>query len=238
MRGALGDAAWDLRWTPSDRAYAPVNPLLHRVGLASTAFVVPHADLSVDGSLTVGGERLELSEARGAQAHVWGSKHARSWAWLHCNDLQTLGGEPVPGTFVEGVSATVPRLGREIGPNTPFVARIGGKEFNSTSPPRLLANRSSYALTGWRFEAVDGGRKLIGEVDASRDQLAGVTYHDPDGEPAYCYNSETATLHLHVYERARQVGAWAHRQTLVAPGRAHFEYAQRSPVPDIELVIR
>ena len=100
----------------------------------------------------------------------------------------------------------------------------------------MLANHSTFALTGWRFEAVDGARKLIGEVDADRDQLAGVTYHDPDGELAYCYNSETASMRLHVYERARQVGGWAHRETLVARGRAHFEYAQRTPVPDIELL--
>jgi len=51
-----------------------------------------------------------------------------------------------------------------------------------------------------------GARKLVGTVDADRTQLAGVTYSDPDGELAYCYNSGTATMHLHVYERARQVG--------------------------------
>lgn len=237
MRGAIEDVAWDLRWTPADGAYAPVNPLLHRLGLAGTAFVVPHADLSIDGELTIGGDALELAGARGGQAHVWGSKHARSWAWLHCNDLQTLDGEPVPGAYVEGVSATVPRFGREIGPNTPFVGRIDGHEFRSTSPLRLLSNQSTYALSGWRFEVVGGARKLIGEVSARRDQLAGVTYHDPDGELAYCYNSETATVHVDVYERARQVGGWAHRQTLVAPGRAHFEYGQRRPVPDVELLI-
>ena len=237
MRGAFEDVAWDLRWSPGARAYAPVNPLLHRLGLAGTAFLLPHADLSIDGELTVAGERLELTGARGGQAHLWGTKHARSWAWIHCNALETLDGEPVSGAFVEGVSATVARFGREIGPSTPVVARIGGRDFDSASPLRLLSNQSTYALTGWRFEVVGGGRKLIGEVDASRDQLAGVTYHDPDGELAYCYNSETATLHLHVYERARQVGGWAHQETLVAPGRAHFEYAQRSPVPDVELLV-
>jgi hypothetical protein len=130
----------------------------------------------------------------------------------------------------------VPRFGREMGPSTPVVGRIDGRDFTSTSPVRVMANNSTFALTGWRFEAVDGSRKLIGEVDADRDLLAGVTYHDPDGDVAYCYNSETATMRVHVYERARQVGGWAHRKTLVAPGRAHFEYAQRTPVPDLELL--
>jgi hypothetical protein len=100
----------------------------------------------------------------------------------------------------------------------------------------VVRNQSTFALTGWRFEAVDGRRRLIGEVDADRDLLAGVTYHDPDGELAYCYNSEAASMRLHVYERARRVGGWAHVRTLTAPGRAHFEYAQRSPVAGIDLL--
>jgi hypothetical protein len=134
------------------------------------------------------------------------------------------------------VSVFVQRFGRTVGPNTPVVARIDGQDFASTSPLRVLGNDSTFALTGWRFTAVDGRRKLIGEVDAERSQLAGVTYHDPDGELAYCYNCETATMRLHLYERAPQVGGWAHRQTLVSPGRAHFEYAQRTPVQDLELL--
>jgi hypothetical protein len=142
----------------------------------------------------------------------------------------------VTDTFVDGVSVFGPRFGREIGPNTPFVGRFDGKDFGSTSPVRVLANRSTFALTGWQFEVIGGSRKLVGEVDASREQLAGVTYHDPDGELAHCYNSETASLRLHVYERARRVGGWEHRQALVAPGTAHFEYAQRSPVPGLELL--
>jgi hypothetical protein len=99
-----------------------------------------------------------------------------------------------------------------------------------------VRNESTVARSGWRFEATAGARKLIGEIDAERSLLAGVTYHDPDGETAYCYNGETATMRLAVYERSRQVGGWRHQQTLAAPGRAHFEYAQRQAVPGIELL--
>jgi hypothetical protein len=238
MDGAFEDVSWELRWRPSAKAFAPVNPVLHRLGVATTALVLPHADISIDGELAVAGERIKLCGARGGQAHVWGSKHASSWAWMHCNDLRTLNGDPVAGAFVDGVSATVTRFGRELGPSTPVVGHIRGEDFRSTSPLRILANNSTYSLTSWRFEAVHGARKLVGEVDAVRDQLAGVTYHDPDGQPAYCYNSETASLRLDVYERARQVRGWAHTETLMASGRAHFEYAQRTPVPEIALLIR
>jgi hypothetical protein len=236
MSGALEDVSWELRWTPSGRSYEHVHPLLRRAGIAKTVLVLPHADLSIDGTVAIAGERIELRGARGGQAHLWGSKHASSWAWVHCNDFSTLDGRQATGDFVDGVSVIVPRFGKPVGPSTPVVARIDGRDFRSTSPLRVVANGSTFALTGWRFEAVDGARKLIGEVDADRDQLVGVTYHDPDGELAYCYNSETATIRLHVYERARQVGGWAHRNTLVGAGRAHFEYAQRTPVPELELL--
>ncbi len=236
MRGGFEDVAWDLRWTPGTGAYEHVHPLLRRAGVAQTVLVLPHGDLSIDGAVTLPNEALEISAARGGQAHIWGSKHARRWAWAHCNDFHALEGDPAPDTFVDAVSVFVARLGREVGPNTPVVGRIAGQDFSSTSPVRVLANPSTFALTGWRFEAIDGGLKLIGEVDADREQLVGVTYHDPDGELAYCYNSETATMRLQVYERARRVGGWAHRETLVANGRAHFEYAQREPIADLELL--
>jgi len=215
MDGSLEDASWNLRWSPG-RSYEHVHPALRVI--ASTILVLPHADVEIDGIVSFAGRTLALDAARGGQAHLWGSKHASSWAWVHCNDFRTLDGEPATGEFVDGVSVFVPRLGREIGPNTPVVGRINGQDFRSTSPLRVLRNHSTFALTGWRFEAVDGKRKLIGEVDA------------------YCYNTETASMRLEVFERARQVGGWAHRQTLVADGRAHFEYAQRTPVPELELL--
>jgi hypothetical protein len=236
MSGSVEGAAWELRWTPGTRAYEHVHPLLRRAGAASTVLVLPHADLAIDGTIRFADEEFVLAGARGGQAHLWGSKHARSWAWAHCNEFQTLDGAPVPGVFVDGVSVVVRRFGRELGPSTPVVGRIAGTDFISTSPLRVLSNQSTFALTGWRFEAVSGSRKLIGEVSADRELLAGVTYHDPDGELAYCYNSEAASMRLHLYERARQVGGWAHQETLLSPGRAHFEYAQRTPVPGLELL--
>jgi hypothetical protein len=235
VAGELEDAAWNLRWTPG-RAYEHVHPALRAARVASTILVLPHADVEIDGTITFAGRQLELGGARGGQAHLWGSKHASSWAWVHCNDFRTPDGDRASDTFVDGVSVVVQRLGREVGPSTPVVARIDGEDFHSTAPWRVLRNRSTFALTGWRFEAIAGARKLIGEVDANRDQLAGVTYHDPDGELAYCYNSETASMRLHVYERARQVGGWAHRKTFVSTGGTHFEYAQRTPIPELELL--
>jgi hypothetical protein len=236
--GAVADGAWELSWEPRLAPYEPVHPLARRSGLAQTVFVLPHADLEISGTLRLLERTLELDHARGAQAHVWGTRHAERWAWTHCNDLRTLDGEPRADTFVDAVSAYVARAGRELGPGTAVVGRFGGEDLVATDPLAIVRARSRFGLSTWRFEARSGPRKVVGEVDAPRDTLAGVTYHDPDGRPAYCYNSEVASMRLFVWDRtARGRFGWTLRDTLVADGRAHFEYGQRATVGDVDLLL-
>ena len=231
MSGALDGASWDLRWEPRLPAAEHVHPLLRRARLAKTVLVLPHPDLEVSGRVSVDGRELRLEGCRGGQAHLWGSKHAARWAWAHCNDFESLDGEPRPDCYLDGVSVFVPRFGRELGPNTPVVGRFDGRDFRSTGPLRVARNSSTFGLTSWHLKAADGDRRLTVGVEADRDGMVGVTYQDPDGEPAYCYNSETASMQVRVWEGDRLV------DELAAPGRAHFEYAQREPVPGLALQV-
>ena len=236
MAGAVEDARWDLRWAPAAEPHHPVHPALERLGLAQTVLVLPHADVAIEGSVEVAGRRIAVSDARGGQAHLWGSKHATSWAWARCNDLVTADGHPAPGVFFDGVSVVVTRFGRRVGPNTPVVGHFGERELRSTSPMRILRNRSRFNADGWKFEASGRSLKVVGAVSARREQLAGVTYHDPDGAEAYCYNSETASVRLEVFERRRGTRAWGPAEIYESAGRCHFEYAQRTPLPGLELL--
>ena len=59
-----------------------------------------------------------------------------------------------------------------------------------------------------------------------------MTYEDPDGREAYCYNTEIASLRLQLHQRGRPA------TILRAPGRAHMEYGQREPVPEVPLLLR
>jgi hypothetical protein len=237
--GAIGsDAAWELSWQPRLAPYAFVHPLLARAGVAETELVLPHADLQVSGTVRIGGRRLELDGARGGQAHLWGTRHAARWAWVHCNDLRGADGAPRPDTFVDAVSVHVERLGRSVGPSTPVVGRFRGEDFVATDPVALVRARSRFGLSTWRLEARAGRRRIAAEIDAPRATLAGVTYHDPDGRPAYCYNSEVASMRLTVWDRAaRGRAGWTLRDELVADGRAHFEYGQRASVPNVDLLL-
>ena len=102
----------------------------------------------------------------------------------------------------------------------------------------MQRNPSEFDLDGWRFEARTRRRKLAGEVTARREDLVGVTYHDPDGELAYCYNTEVADMRLEVFERAGPFAAGASWTSLRSDGRAHFEYAQREPVEGAALMVK
>lgn len=234
MRGACGEASWDLHWTASGQAVSHVHPLLERAKIAKTVLTLPGPDLCVSGTLTVFGTTLELDGARGGQAHLWGSKHASRWAWAHCSDFTSLEGEPRPGSWLDAVSVWTARFGRELGPSTPVIGRLLDADFSSTSPLRVVRNSSRFGLQGWRLEASERRRRIVASVDAQRGALVGVTYTDPDGEQAYCYNSEVASMHVRIWDRAAS-GGWILRDTLVARGRAHYEYAQRSPLPEMPL---
>jgi hypothetical protein len=237
MRGALDQAGfaseWDLSWEPRLPAYGHVHPFLRRAKIAKTVLFLPHPQLDVRGHVQIGDRRIGVDGAGGGQAHLWGSKHASRWAWVHCNDFTGR-----DGAFIDGVSVFVPRFGREIGPNTPVVARIGGADLLSVSPLTVTRNPSEFGLDRWRFEARAGRRKVAGEVSARREDLVGVTYHDPDGELAYCYNTEVADMRLDLWERDGRRAPWHKVDTLRSERHAHFEYAQRTPVDGVPLLVK
>jgi hypothetical protein len=239
MEGAIVEDGvrytWELEWSPRLPAYGHVHPLLRAGRLAKTVLFLPHPDLEVSGTVHLGDRRIDVSRARGGQAHLWGSKHASRWAWVHCNDFAAADGTRRPDTFVDGVSVFVPRFGRELGPSTPVVGRLDGVDLNSINPLAVQTNPSEFDLGGWRFEARARGVRVRGTVTARSEDLVGVTYHDPDGEFAYCYNTEVADMRLQVLRR--QSRTWTQVEELSAAGRAHFEYAQRTPIDGVELKI-
>lgn len=236
--GAFGGVSWELRWTPGDEPGLPVHPLVERARLARTMYVIPQPRLAIEGTVSFGGRTLDLGDAHGAQAHLWGTRHANSWGWTHAADLQTLAGVPAEGDWLDAISVIAPRMGRDVGPNTAVVGRLLGEPFTATSPAQVARTRSSSRLTSYRVSARHGARRVEIEVDALREALLGVVYEDPDGSLLRCWNSEVADLRCHVWDRRRRgLGGWTLRETLVAPGRGCFEYAQRAPIAGLPMHI-
>ncbi|MEX0993028.1 MAG: hypothetical protein WDZ37_03435 [Solirubrobacterales bacterium] len=232
-----GRYTWDLRWQPTLPAYAHVHPALRAARIAKTILFLPHPDLVIEGTIDINGRKVEISGAHGGQAHLWGSKHAARWAWAHCNDFMDSNGNAVGDTFFDGVSVFVPRFGRQIGPTTPVVARIDGRDLVSNGPIAVQRNRSDFDLTHWSFSAREGRRRLTCAVRTRIEDLVGVTYHDPDGDLAYCYNTEVADVKLELFERAARRNDWSKIRDLRSNGHGHFEYAQREPIEGASLQV-
>ena len=103
-----------------------------------------------------------------------------------------------------------------------------GTTCSRSARSRVARNPSEFDLDRLALRgARPGGAGSRATVSARREDLVGVTYHDPDGELAYCYNTEVADMRLEVFERDGRRGAWRKVDELRSDGRAHFEYAQR-----------
>jgi hypothetical protein len=79
------EARWDLRWLPAPRTHHQLPALIYRTTFADTKVLTPNLDVPIRGMLTVDGRTLEFDGDPGGQTHLWGRKHAHSWAWGHCN---------------------------------------------------------------------------------------------------------------------------------------------------------
>ena len=210
--GEVGDAAWELRWSPSPRPGVPVHPLVGRARIAKTMLAIPHPDLRISGTIRVGGREIEVTGARGEQAHLWGTQHAGRWGWLHAADLATLEGEPRPDDWIDLVSVVVPRAGREIGPVTPVVGRLLGEEFHGAGPASLVRGRCAFGLSGLEATVRTRSRKVVVHASAPPATQVGVRYDDPDGTNVWCANTALGDARIWIWDRSGT--GWALRETL------------------------
>ena len=231
IAGSAGDASWELRWEPSAAPGVPVDPLVGRARIAKTMLAIPHPDLVISGTVRFGGRELRIDDARGEQAHLWGTTHAGRWGWLHAAELTTLAGEPRPADWIDLVSVFVPRGGREVGPLTPVVGRLLDDEFRAVGPGSLLRGRCTFGPSGLEATVRAGSRKVVIHASAPPATQVGVRYDDPDGSNIWCANTALGDARVWVWDRSGH--RWILRETLQATGTAHVEYAQREPIPGV-----
>ena len=231
-RGAVsGDghaAEWDLRWTPNERTLRQLPGVMYaRGGLGETTVLSPNVDVAISGTITVDGERFELSAAPGGQTHLWGTKHAFAWAWGHGN-----GFDDHPGAALEVLAPRLKRRGLMLPPMTVATLRLPGEELAFTRfDQALLAPRAQLATGRFQFAAGNRQARIEGEFSCRPEDLVRAHYHDPDGEPSYCHNTCVGDLRVTVFRKTG--GKWREDLRLLAPRRGHFEIAGRTPDPAV-----
>jgi len=225
---AAGEAAWDLKF---DSLLPPLTPTPEWGARVATCYMEPHPRLRITGTIEEDGRVTKVDGLLGEQAHVFGARHSTRWHWAECKHLGREG-----AAFV-GVAAW-PRIPGGARSVTSLYLELGDdRRLLRNTTLAMLKPRTEHSAAGWKFDADYGLQRLAGEVVPRREDLIGITYHDPSGAPVYCYHSELADLSLRYYARKRKDFAWNLEEEITAPSACAFEYGTVEKLDGVQLLL-
>ena len=171
--------------------------------------VSPHWATTGAGFIRWNDNEFFLKDALIHVGHVWGTSHSKKWVWVHSH-----GFEENPTAVFEGLWAPIcGSLGMSM-----CWFQLDGKltrftNFGSNWKIKKLLNNNI-----WDVKLSDKMFGLNGTIQIDPSQVAGITYHDPDGSRRCCYNSKISTIRMNVNDKQN-----GDKLTLTAPGTAAFE---------------
>ncbi len=237
MTGALSgdghEVQWDLSWSEAKAVHLHLPNLVYKLGFAETEVLSPNLHVPVKGRVTVDGELYEFAGDPLGQTHIWGRKHAYSWAWSHCNTFVG-----APETCLETLSIRLRRRGRILPTLTLVSIYLDGVD--AKTPPiefrqfwQLPLARSEYGGQGYRLHAANATHKIEIDYSCRPEDMLIAEYADPDGEASFCHNTECATAKLSIYQRSLPWQRFDKVRELFAHRTAHFEWGARTPDPSV-----
>jgi len=228
LAGGGHQARWDLSWRPSPTTHLTLPSLMYRRGgLGETTVLAPNLAVAMSGAITVDDRTFELDAEPGGQTHLWGRKHAYSWAWGHCN---AFAGHP--GAAIEMLSVRLFRAGRVLPPLTILTLYLDGEVYRFNEFRHVVLNRAEYGTGYFGFSATGPRVRIQGQFSCRPRDMVTAPYVDPDGEPSWCANTEVADLRLSV-DRRVGLGRWHEHAFIEAPRCGHFEVGGRTRDPAI-----
>ena len=195
-------ATWDLTFesSGSNETYYHLPRFLYRLP-TDTHVLSPNISVALKGNIkisTVDRERVfEFNGDPADQTHLWGRKHAHSWVWAHCNGFEN------KGDFFEGLAVVVKRGFLKLPLITIFSLRIDEKRYDFNNIFSIVKNKSKYLFSNeplWEGEGVSGRIKANFKIHAARKDFILAEYEDPDGEVAFCHNTEIAWGEITLYK--------------------------------------
>jgi hypothetical protein len=221
LEGAGRRITWDLDFRTGGETYRLLPGPMYRGGVALTKPFSPNVSTSVTGRIEVDSEGVDLTEVPAQQGHLFGTEHAQRWAWAHCSDF-------------EGEDAIVHALtaqGRRGPFDTPFITSIGVRWHDRWIRLSHVSRRRQFNLGTWRINMGNRHYRLTGRFEAPTDAMIRAKYHDPDGTPRYCHNSEVASSRLVLFER--RPGGFEELALLESRGTTHAEWSGRTPARSV-----
>jgi hypothetical protein len=227
IEGAGHKVRWDLSWLPAPRTHKWLPELIYKTSFSDTKVLSPNHDIPVRGTVEIDGQTLHFDGEPGGQTHIWGRKHAHEWAWGHCNAF-----DGNRGAAFETLSVRLKRRGMVLPALTILTLYLDGEELRFTDFHDTILARGSWSTGRYRFSAQGLSARVAGEYTCRPADMIETEYADPDGDPAWCANTEVADLKITVWKRGF-LGPWRETARLTATGTGHFEVAGRSPHSDV-----
>jgi hypothetical protein len=229
LAGAGHHARWDLSWRPAAATHRQLPRVMYRGdGVGDTTVLTPNLDVALRGTVEVDGRRYTLDGDPGGQTHLWGKKHAHAWAWGHSN-----GFEGRPGAAFETLTVRLKKRGLVLPPLTILCLHLDGEVFRWSEFQHTPFTRGHFGTAHYGFRALGARVRLEGEFTCRPEEMVVAEYHDPDGEPSFCANTEIADLRITVEQRDGLFGRFRERARLVAPRTGHFEVGGRDRDPAV-----
>ncbi|HEU4421957.1 MAG TPA: hypothetical protein VFR67_05380 [Pilimelia sp.] len=219
--GAAGHIGWELACRAGGPPLYTFPRWAWRRELLPAAQIVAHPGATYTGTVRVGESTLDLVDAPGATARIYGHGNAKRWAWLHAD----LGG----GDVCEVVAAVSMRPGLNRLPPLPFVRlRVGGVDLPTGDPLLSAATlRADIGLPSWSVRGRVGERRISIQVTQPPAATLAVDYADPDGTPAVCRNTERADAVIVLERRSAGGAGWEIERRWELVGTAHAEVGGR-----------
>jgi hypothetical protein len=206
---------WNLTYSGDQQPLFLLPHKLYSGGFPKAKSLVRLPLAHYDGSLTVNGRDIDVTNWLGSQNHNWGKQHTDYYAFG-----QVAGFDDEPDSFLEILTAKT----KLVGPvKTPFltmlVLRHGGREYVVTSISEAVAKtRGSFNYFHWEFGADTGEVKLDGRIHAAPEAFVGLNYYNPPGGIKHCLNTKIGACELAYLDKAT-----GQRHVLRTRHRALFE---------------
>ena len=219
VSGGGHEVSWLLDFETGQPTHRLLPETLYRSGIAPTKPFSPNIATTFTGRVVVDGQAVPVAGMPGQQGHLYGKKHADRWAWAHCGAFQD------QDAVVQAIAAQGSR-----GPvSTPFTSFVGLRWQGEWLRLSGVSRTRPFWLGGWRIDVSNRKYRLTGRVAGDPMYMVRAEYHDPDGAPRYCHNTELASSRFVLFEKGET--GYEERAVLASEGTTHAEWAGRTPAP-------
>lgn len=217
LQGAIESKGHSLAWEmtfegdSSPLLLLPLNLYKGKFPAAKSLVSLPMAHFN--GTMSVNGETVSVSDWVGSQNHNWGIRHTDLYAWG-----QVAGFDSHPESFLEVATAKL-RLGPFwTPPITLLVLRHQQKEYALNELVQGIKAYGRFKYFAWEFKSKTDEVEIQGQISAPRHSFVGLNYYNPPGGNKNCLNSKLAMCTLHLKDNTT-----GKTETLETKHRAAFE---------------